>query len=628
MKRIFVLILAVCFMFGFMSFVAVAETQGRIEISFRVGDSILNINGDPVEVETPYVVDGVTLVPIRVITEAFGADVEWIGATRQVILTYRNVNIVLQIDNINAYVNEQRQTLLFQPQLTNDVTMVPLRFITENFGAEVGWDADTQAVTVIKESFNAPVANIEDILQRSNLPRIGDSFLGWSIRRTPDMELFFRQFDGRCNIFVLSDNAFIDIDHFNNEDNETFAAIRATEMEHARRYTLIGQNVRQTANGAEFVATQFRDRSDFFERRVFLRPNNQIVLITTVIDNSVSVAERDEYLAVTDTFDFVFRATEADDLSDVVNGMRLFDNRDLGIQFRVPAEWMELPNFDRMNYFMFGNIYYDIAMLGASIEIVSAQSGDSAERWAREELERSRRTYNPNTHTHSALRTMQIDGTTAAYFQRQGRFAGVEFTNRQMFWEYQGYLYSLNITVRRNNDAIIQRIVDSVRFEAINPDVVGAMIRATIADENVVFSSVRNTAMRFTMDVPATWLRFDNNSNFLDERNLISIVTSQSNDTVTLEYATETWSFVAESSDWTIIRQPTSIPTRELSSSSLNGFVIEFRVDAEAGMIYIIQYVINSENRSFLITVAMPEHVSGEANREIITSMIRSFVAN
>jgi len=631
MKKSLILLLVLGFVLGFMSFTAAAETPGRIEISFRVGESILNINGNPIEVETPpYIEEGVTLVPVRVITEAFGAEVEWVSETRQIKLTYQNVNIVLRIDDINVYVNEQQQTLLFQPQLTNNVTMVPLRFITENFGAEVNWDTDTQTITVVKgAALGAAAADIENILQRSNMPMIGDSFLGWSIRRTPGMELYFSQFDGRCTIFVLSENAFIDIDHFTNTEHETFASVRAVEMELARRNTLIGQNMHRTASGVEFVATQYRDRVQFIERRAFLRPDNQIVLISTFIDNSVGAAERDEYLAMVDTFDFVFRAAETEDIADVVNGMRLFDNRDLRIQFRMPAEWWEIVNPDRMNHFLFGRTYDERMFAGLALEIVSLQSGDSAERWARETLASSTRLRNPDSHTHSALRTMQVGGRTATYFQREGILVGAEVISRSIFWEQGGYMYNIYVTVRRDNVAMIQRIVDSVRFESIDPAVVGVMIREPIDDGNMVFTTVRNTGMRFTMDVPATWLRLENNSIFIDGVSGTRIAVTQINETETLELVRGVAEIIAEDPDHTIVREPASVPAGRLSSASHSGFVLEHRTHVEGhAQVYTILYFINAGNRTYLVAFAISERFNSPAMREIAAQVIRSFVVN
>ena len=131
----------------------VMADEGKVEISFCVGDDTLIINGKPVTVEKPYVVgEGVTLVPVRVITEAFDAKVDWIGETQTIKLTYPDVNIVIQIGSTTAEINGRVEKLLSAPELTKSgYTMVPLRFISENFGADVSYDDKTQRITVTKE---------------------------------------------------------------------------------------------------------------------------------------------------------------------------------------------------------------------------------------------------------------------------------------------------------------------------------------------------------------------------------------------------------------------------------------------------------------------------------------------
>lgn len=133
--------------------VSAADIPERVEISFSVGDSILNINGESVEVDTLYVVNGTTLVPLRVITEAFGSDVQWDGADKTIYISYPDIEITLQIDSRTALVNGEEVSLLEAPVVTeNDRTMVPLRFISETFGAEVSYDEDTRGITVILDN--------------------------------------------------------------------------------------------------------------------------------------------------------------------------------------------------------------------------------------------------------------------------------------------------------------------------------------------------------------------------------------------------------------------------------------------------------------------------------------------
>ena len=121
-----------------------------VEISFCIGDAVLSINGTKVEVEAPYVAgEGVTLVPLRVISEAFGAEVIWNEAEKSVSIVSGGKDIVVQIDNKTAVVNGEDKNLEEAPQLTeNGITMLPLRFISETLGANVGYDDATHAVSV------------------------------------------------------------------------------------------------------------------------------------------------------------------------------------------------------------------------------------------------------------------------------------------------------------------------------------------------------------------------------------------------------------------------------------------------------------------------------------------------
>lgn len=121
-----------------------------IEISFRIGDDTLSVNDSVMTVETPYVVgEGVTLVPVRVITEAFGAEVFWDGEERKVTISYGDRKIDLWIGKDTCTVDGKESKLLSAPEISNSVTMVPLRFISEGFGAEVSYDEDTKAVLVV-----------------------------------------------------------------------------------------------------------------------------------------------------------------------------------------------------------------------------------------------------------------------------------------------------------------------------------------------------------------------------------------------------------------------------------------------------------------------------------------------
>ncbi|MCX8095787.1 MAG: copper amine oxidase N-terminal domain-containing protein [Caldisericia bacterium] len=60
--------------------------------------------------------------------------------------------IKLQIGNKLAYVDGSQLPLDVPPQILNGRTMVPVRFISEGLGAEVGWDGATKTVTITMDS--------------------------------------------------------------------------------------------------------------------------------------------------------------------------------------------------------------------------------------------------------------------------------------------------------------------------------------------------------------------------------------------------------------------------------------------------------------------------------------------
>ena len=89
-----------------------------------------------------------TMVPLRAIGEALGAELGWDGVRRVVTLTKGGVTVRLTIGSNVAEVNGAAVTMDTIAVIRNDRTMVPLRYVGEFLGAEVGWDDASRAVTV------------------------------------------------------------------------------------------------------------------------------------------------------------------------------------------------------------------------------------------------------------------------------------------------------------------------------------------------------------------------------------------------------------------------------------------------------------------------------------------------
>jgi len=99
------------------------------------------------------IVEDRTLVPLRAVVEHLGGSIAWDAKTRQVTLKARGTTITLTIGKSTALVNGKLLAIdpknsKVVPVLSSNRTMLPLRFVSENLGLQVGWDAETRTITV------------------------------------------------------------------------------------------------------------------------------------------------------------------------------------------------------------------------------------------------------------------------------------------------------------------------------------------------------------------------------------------------------------------------------------------------------------------------------------------------
>lgn len=109
----------------------------------------VTINGNFVTFDqSPIIINGCTLVPVRAIFEALGTTVEWDEDTQTVTSKRGNVTITLTIGSNIMYKNGTPITLDVPAQIVSDRTLVPVRAIAEAFDCNVDWNDNTQTVII------------------------------------------------------------------------------------------------------------------------------------------------------------------------------------------------------------------------------------------------------------------------------------------------------------------------------------------------------------------------------------------------------------------------------------------------------------------------------------------------
>lgn len=131
---------------------AIIKVEAKV-IKLTIGEVNAIVNGKPYIMDVkPFVNTKVnrTLVPLRFISEALGAEVEWKGETRQVFINDRGTEIIITIDSDKVLVNRAEVLLDCPAEIVMSRTFVPLRFVSETLGAKVDYDATTRQITITK----------------------------------------------------------------------------------------------------------------------------------------------------------------------------------------------------------------------------------------------------------------------------------------------------------------------------------------------------------------------------------------------------------------------------------------------------------------------------------------------
>ncbi len=92
----------------------------------------------------PEVKSNRTMVPLRVISENLGANVTWTDS--QITLTKNDLQVILKLNSNKVVKNGKTELLDVKPYMKNNRTFVPMRFLAETFGSHVNYKNGTVTI--------------------------------------------------------------------------------------------------------------------------------------------------------------------------------------------------------------------------------------------------------------------------------------------------------------------------------------------------------------------------------------------------------------------------------------------------------------------------------------------------
>lgn len=119
----------------------------------------VTVNGDVVPFGTTPPVQrfGTVLVPLRGVFEKLGASVQYDGATKSILAVKGATTVQLRLGEARAQVNGAERALAVPAQAVNGTTLVPLRFVSEALGADVKWRPASRTVIIATDGSGSAV---------------------------------------------------------------------------------------------------------------------------------------------------------------------------------------------------------------------------------------------------------------------------------------------------------------------------------------------------------------------------------------------------------------------------------------------------------------------------------------
>lgn len=180
------------------------HTFATTPIKVLVDQTILQLD------QPPALEDGRVLLPIRGIFEALDAEVVWDEATQLLTGEKDGVLIRLEMGKQQALVNGEIIIMDTPGKMINGRTMVPVRFIAENFGIEVTWDPSEQMVIISTDKDEIEDKEEMALYRNTNFK---DDYLEINVKEHCAFEI-----QGK----TLSDNQYVLVEVLDGNGNEHF----------------------------------------------------------------------------------------------------------------------------------------------------------------------------------------------------------------------------------------------------------------------------------------------------------------------------------------------------------------------------------------------------------------------
>lgn len=126
-----------------------AEQVQPTKVVIPIGSQVIYIGDETYKLDVPpYITNDVTKLPLRAISDIFKADIYWNGAEKSIDIEVGEDKIHMAVGNKKMYVNGYAVPLSSAPEISDGRAFVPLRDMAQIFGIDdIKWDGESKTVS-------------------------------------------------------------------------------------------------------------------------------------------------------------------------------------------------------------------------------------------------------------------------------------------------------------------------------------------------------------------------------------------------------------------------------------------------------------------------------------------------
>jgi hypothetical protein len=487
---------------------AEAGTGQSVEVKLKIGDENIVINGEKSTIKKPFLSGDSTLVPLRVITTAFGAKITWDPETQGIVLKYGEQTIELIIGDKKAIVNGVEKVIPAAPLIVEGTTMVPLRFISENFGALIQYDNKTKEIILTGTKVATEDGGFASAINNDEgKTKIGDSYFDWSMNYPTGLVkdgqsstgdwVAFTDAKGQYEIAILVED---------NESDYEQSDLIDYLSEYAYGTIIDMRKAVATDPSYAKIVTKSSDGS-YSEYRAYLKEDKIYVY---AFDISKEADYKDEtkkklFAELMDSFTLSFDPLDPmlKDISLVKNGYITHMNDDYGLSLDLPVRWYTTEYNQGLEFY---NPDSDQVL---TFSMSSLTDGDSLNQWIARHESRFKQEFSGHYREISPISNLTVAGVPA-----KARFLsyshGKEWKQLYDIFLIKGN-YKFNFTFEYNKDELQEivntmgEILQSVKLDMTKVEDTFGFVKDEYDINFNEKRTVTNKELGYSIEVPKYW---------------------------------------------------------------------------------------------------------------------------